>query len=191
MTGDMGVVLSSRGVVEVLFDGWYWGDHSRMSSLTPSGNGGMMRVHSIEGATAMKDRFDARDRTSGASKLTAGEVRAYRARYERGDVSVRGIAAMHEMSTEAVRRMLRRETWAWVKDEVGREEVMAAAGEMEARLLVAMKREGEVKMAAVEVQVGLGIELPASVIAQAEMLTGRKVGEDVEGLSELRGEGGV
>ena len=64
----------------------------------------------------MKDIYDANDRTTGSAKLTAEDVRVLRARYRAGQVTVRGIAAVHRMSAEAVRRMLRGETWAWVED---------------------------------------------------------------------------
>lgn len=130
------------------------------------------------GDTVDKDIYRASDKTTGNAKFTEDLVRSLRAEYRAGRITVRAICTGYEMSAEAVRRMLRGETWAWVKERKTEDEISREAGEMQARLIKAMNEQGLVVEAAIEVQQELGAHVPQSVIDQATALLGRKPGSD-------------
>ena len=96
--------------------GWGWLYVSIDKGRVLAYHTGMGEIARTRKGIQVKDIYDANDRTTGSAKLTAEDVRVLRARYRAGQVTVRGIAAVHRMSAEAVRRMLRGETWAWVED---------------------------------------------------------------------------
>lgn len=69
-------------------------------------------------------------------KLTEELVRHLRREHRAGRVSVRAVGQLYEMSAEAVRRMLRGETWAHVKEytEASSDEVESSLARLQAEL---------------------------------------------------------